>query len=133
MARSARGSLFAPHEPDSGFGCRTVEEIHAADGSGSRVSVAEERTGAPAAVSSTGTAREGARAGGLSRLCAAGDPQASAQAQRFGILTGSSAEAARGELHRPYPGAGHLRPRDTAGAKFETLPPTTQHSSPLPT
>jgi len=94
MAGSARGSLSATHESDSKRCYRSLEEVHAADGSGSGISHPEERAGHPSAVPSTGKAGEGPRAGGLSWLCAAGDAQASAEAEWFRVLADRSAETA---------------------------------------
>src|SRR5258708_17247281 len=45
MARSARGSLSAAHESGSEWCCRSLEEVHAAYGSGSCLSHAQERVG----------------------------------------------------------------------------------------
>src|SRR5713101_7805852 len=94
MAGSARGSLSATHESDSKRCCRSLEEVHATDGSGSGLSHPEERVGHPTAVPSTGKAGKGTCAGSISRLCAAGDAQASAEAEWFRVLDGRSAETA---------------------------------------
>src|SRR5467141_5191197 len=74
-ARSQRGSLSAAYESDSQRCCRSLEEVYAADGSGSRVPYAQERVGHSTALPSAGKAGEGARAGRLSGLCTAGDTQ----------------------------------------------------------
>jgi hypothetical protein len=69
-----------------------LEEVHATDGSGSRISHSEERVSYPAALPSTGKAGEGTCAGGVSRLCAAGDAQASAEAEWLRVFAGASTE-----------------------------------------
>src|SRR5580693_950943 len=58
MARSARGSLSPAYESDSKRCGRSLEKVHAADGSPSGISHAQERVGHPAAVPSTGKAGE---------------------------------------------------------------------------
>src|SRR6516164_9562738 len=97
MAGSARGSLFATHESDSRWCCRSVEEVHAADGSRSRISHAQERVGHPSAVSSAGKAGESTCAGSVSGLCTAGNTQASAEAEWVRVFAGASAETAGGD------------------------------------
>ena len=57
-------------------------------------------------------AREGARADGVSRLCPAGDLEASAETSWFGILTRESTEAALRVIQRGHRPANDRRPRD---------------------
>src|ERR1700692_4846942 len=112
MAGSARGSLSATHKSDSKRCCRSLEEVHAADGSGSGISHPEERVGHPTAVPSTGKASEGPRAGSVSRLRSAGDAQASAEAEWFRVLAGRSAETAGRDPHMRHGTANGRRARD---------------------
>src|SRR5712692_5087651 len=112
MAGSQRGSLSATYESDSKRCCRSLEEVHAADGSGSRVPHTQERVGHPATVPSTGKAGEGARAGGVSRLCAAGDAEAPAEAEWFSVFAGRSTETAGGDPQCRHRTAHRRRTRD---------------------
>src|SRR5579863_3782546 len=112
MAGGPRGSLSAAYESDSQRCCGSLEEVYAADGSGSRLPHAQERTGHSTALPSARKTGEGARAGSVSRLCPAGDPQASAEARWFGILTSESAAAALGVVQRGHRAANDRRARD---------------------
>src|SRR5260370_20123226 len=120
MGGSQRGSLSATHESDSRRCCRSLEEVYAADRSGSRVSHTEERTGHSPALPSARTTRQGARAGGVSRLCLAGDTKASAEARWFGILAGQSAEAALRVIQRGHCVARGRRTRNLVAAYHQT-------------
>jgi hypothetical protein len=71
-------SSAAP-QSQGGNGGRAVVEVHAADGSGSVVPGAEERTFGSALVSSTGNTRKSARDGRVPRLCVVGHAEASAE------------------------------------------------------
>ena len=92
--------------------CRSLEEVYAADGSGSGLSHAQERVGHPAVVPPTGKASEGTRAGSVSRLCAAGDAQASAEAEWLRVFAGRSAETAGRDPQRRHRIADGRRTRD---------------------
>src|ERR1700688_1270785 len=119
MAGSARGSLSATHESDSKWCCRSLEEVHAADGSGSGISPPEERVGHPTTVPSTGKASEGPRAGSVSRLRSVGDAQASAEAEWFKVLAGRSAETAGGDSQCRHRIANSRRARDLAATHHQ--------------
>src|SRR5712691_2414584 len=112
MAGSQRGSVSATHKSDSGRCCRSLEEVHATDGSGSRISHSEERVSYPAALPSTGKAGEGTCAGGVSRLCAAGDAQASAEAEWLRVFAGASTETAGGDPQCRHRATDGRRARD---------------------
>ena len=120
MAGGKRGSLSATHQSDSRRCCRSLEKVYAADRSVSRVSHTEERTGHSPALPSTRTTRQGARAGGVSRLCPAGDTEASAETRRFRILAGERAEAARRGVQRGHRAAHTRRSRNLVAAHQQT-------------
>src|SRR3974390_1728937 len=112
MAGSQRRSLSVAHESDSRLCRGSMEEIYAADGSGSRVSHAQKRTGHSPALPSAREAGEGARTGGVSRLCPVSDTEASAEARWFGILASESAEAALRVVQRGHCAANDRRAGD---------------------
>src|ERR1700739_2525950 len=120
MARGPRRSLSPAHESDRQRCCRSLEEVYAADGSGSRVSHAQERVGHSTALPSARKAGESARAGSISRLCPAGDPKASAEARGFGILTSESVAATLGVVQRGHRAADHRRTRDLVATHQQT-------------
>ncbi len=128
--RSARGSLSATHESDSRRCCRSLEEVHAADGSRSRISHAQERVGHPAAVPSAGKASEGACAGGVSWLCAAGDAQAPAEAEWIRVFTGEALKRLAEHSQRGHCAANGGRARDLATTHRQTRRAAAKHSSP---
>src|SRR6266850_22662 len=65
VARRARGRLPAAHEFGGPDGRGAVDEVHPADGSGSRVPGVEKRAGDSAPLPSAGAAREGPHPGRL--------------------------------------------------------------------
>jgi Transposase DDE domain len=65
----------------------TVEELHSADRGRSRFPRSQKRTQRAPHLPPEGTPRQGACAGGLSRLCLVGDAQTPAQGQRVQALT----------------------------------------------
>src|SRR5580692_4457120 len=132
MARSARGSLSAAHESDSAWCCRSLEEVHAADGSGSGLSHAQERASHPSAVPSTGKASKGPRAGSLSWLCAAGNTQAFTQAQWFGVFSGASLEATLRTVQRRHRAADGRRTRDLAAQDYQAGRRSAKATQPTP-
>src|SRR5580700_7101911 len=133
MARSARGSLSAAHESDSRRCCRSLEEVHAADGSGSCLSYTQERAGHPAAISSAGKAGEGTCAGSVSWLCAAGNTQAFTQAQWFGVFTGTSREATLRTVQRRHRATNSRRTRDLAAQDYQAGRRSGKATQPTPT
>src|SRR5260370_16902981 len=110
MAGSQRGSVSATHKSDRGRCCRSLEEVHATDGSGSCISHSEERVSYPAALPSTGKAGEGTCAGGVSRLCTPGDTQASAEAEGLSVFPTATTKPT---VRHPY-----------------STPPTSHHPTP---
>src|SRR6202011_5481459 len=119
MARGPRGSLSAAYESDSQRCCRSMEEIHATDGSRSSVSISQERIEDSTAVPSIGTTGEGARAGGVSRLRSAGDAEAPAEAQCFGVFTGPGAEATLRTVQRRHRATDGRRTRDLVAEDYQ--------------
>jgi len=121
LAHKARGAdvVFDQFYPEDLKGRLLNGAELTADGSGSRVSHTKERTGHSPALPSARTTRQGARTGGVSRLCAAGDAQASAEARRFGILAGERAEAARRVIQCGHRAAHRRRTRDLVAAHYK--------------
>src|SRR6516162_6240508 len=112
---------------------RSLEEIHAANGSGSRLTYAQERVGHPAIIPSAGKTGEGARAGGVSRLCPAGDLEASAETSWFGRLTRESTEAALRVIQRGHRPANDRRPRDLVATHQQARRRAAEYPSSTPT
>src|SRR6266851_1165071 len=120
VAGSQRRRLPAAHESDRRFRCRTLEEVHATDGSRGRISRAQERVGDPDALPSVGKTGEGTPAGCVSRLCAAGDPQTLAEAEWFGGLPGHRTETAVGASPCRHLAAHRRGARDLATTHHES-------------
>src|SRR5258705_7119417 len=130
MARSARGSLSATHESDSRRCCRSLEEVHATDGSRNCLSHPEDRVSHPAAVSSAGKAGEGTCAGSVFGLCTAGNTQASAEAEWVRVFAGRSAKTTGGHSQRGHCTANGGRARDLATTHHQTRRAAAKNSSP---
>src|SRR3974377_545981 len=119
-------------QPDRRHCRRSLEEIHAANGSGSRLSYAQERVGHPAAVSSARKANQGARAGGFSGLCGLGYLEASAETVWFGILTRESTAAALRVIQRGHRAANDRGTRDLVAAHQQTRRRAAEYPSSTP-
>src|SRR5712691_5834888 len=133
MAGDPRGSLSAAYQPERRLCGGSLEEIYAADGSGSRISHAQERVGHSATVSSARKTGEGARAGSVSRLCLAGDTETSAEASWFGILTSESVAVALGVVQRGHRAAHDRRTRDLVATHQQARRRAAEDFLPTPT